>query len=85
MTLAEFNTHYCHGELKVMSGFNGKVLCRDFNHSKHDELGDREVLDVWAEIKVTNSVCFGNSAKPIICVYVDGAEECRKALNIKKN
>lgn len=83
MTLEEFNT-LCHGEIKVISGFNGTMLCRDFKHTKHKELGNREILNVWTEIRTTQDACFGNWAKPIICVYVDGAEECRKAHNIKR-
>lgn len=84
MTLEEFNT-LCHGEIQVISGFNGTILCRNFKNTKHKELGNREVLNVWTEIRTTKDTCFGNWAKPIICVYVDGAEECRKALNIKRD
>lgn len=83
MILNEFNT-LCYGEIQVISGFNGKILCRNFKNTKHKELGDREVIKVWTEIRTTSDVAFSSWAKPIICVYVDGAEECRKALNIKR-
>ena len=75
MTLSEFYEHHCKSDLKVLSAFNGKVLCRNFNPQKHVEIADREVHSVWAEIVVTTRCSFGNYAKPIICVYVDGRKE----------
>ena len=75
MTVSEFHKHYCHSELKVLSAFNGKVLCHNFNPKKHESIADREVSSVWAEIKVSANLSFSNYAKPIICVYVDGRKE----------
>lgn len=80
MTLQEFRKYHCQSELKVMSGYNGKVLCKDFNEKKHAHLADREVHSVWAECVATKGLAFGNIAKPIICCYVDGKEEAEKAL-----
>lgn len=75
MTLSEFYKHYCKSELKVLSAFNGKVLCRNFNPNKHENIADREVHAVWAEVSVAPHFTFGNYAEPIICVYVDGRKE----------
>lgn len=80
MTLQEFREYHCRSELKVMSAYNGKVLCKDFNEKKHAHLADREVHSVWAECVSTKGLGFGNIAKPIICVYVDGKPEAEKAL-----
>ena len=82
MTLEDFNI-LCRGEIQVISGFNGKILCRNFKNTKHKELGNREVLSVWTEIRLASDVTFSSWAKPIICVYVDGAEEYKKAKNVK--
>ena len=63
--------------LKVMSGFNGKVLCHRFKEDKHQEIGERKVVSVWPEISVTNSG-FSSHAAAILCVYVDGHKEAAK-------
>ena len=63
--------------LKVMSGFNGKVLCHRFNEKKHPAIGAREVVSLWAEIAVINSG-FSSSATATLCVYVNGHEEAAK-------
>ena len=64
-----------HSDMYVLSGFNGKVLARPYRASKHFEtIGKRIVIDMWAELKVIKNV-FGNTARPIICVYVDGSVE----------
>ena len=80
MILSEFYEFYCKSELKVMSAFNGKVLCHKFNPKKHSGIADREVHTVWAEIKSSPNYSFGNYAKPIICVYVDGRTEYEETL-----
>lgn len=61
--------------MKVMSAYNGKVLCQRFDPKKHKAIGEREVASVWADLVILKDV-FGNQAKPIICVYADGTEEC---------
>ena len=65
------------GELKVMSGFNGKILCYNYLPNKHGDLGKRQVLSVWPEVKVIKST-LGDYAKAIMSVFVDGAEEAKK-------
>lgn len=71
-----------HSDMYVLSGFNGKVLARPYRASKHFEtIGKRIVINMWAELKVRKNV-FGNIAKPIICVYVDGSVECEE--HVKK-
>lgn len=77
MTVAEFFKFHCRSELKIMSGYNGKILCKSFNPNKHESIGQREVSSVWAEIKPKKGT-FGNVAEPIICAYVDGHEEYKK-------
>ncbi len=68
---------FCKSPLKVLSAYNGKVLCFAFDKKKHLEIAEREILDVWADITVTNSV-FGNYARPIMCCYVEGHQEYLK-------
>lgn len=80
MKLSEFYECFCKSELKVLSAFNGKVLCHNFNPKKHESIADREVNTVWAEIKVSPNYSFGNYAKPIICVYVDGRKEYEETM-----
>lgn len=75
MTVSElFNKCELGSGLKVMSVYNGKVLCQRFNPEKHKDVGERNVCAVWAEIAITKST-FGNIARPIMCVYADGMKE----------
>lgn len=78
MTVNEFFECYCQSNLKIMSGYNGKVLCKRFIPKKHIEIGTREITSVWAEIEVPKSSAFRQSITPIICVYVDGTKEYEK-------
>lgn len=55
MTVKEFYKYGCESDLKVLSGYNGKVLCRRFNPKKHTEIGEREISSYWAEEEVTRS------------------------------
>ena len=64
--------------LKVMSGYNDKVLCHRFDPGKHKEIGEREVMSVWADLRILDGV-FGKQATPLLCVYADGAKECYEA------
>ena len=63
--------------IKVMSGYNGKILCHEYSPDKHKVLSEREVVAVWSEMKVIASV-YGNYAKAIMSVYVNGKEEYDK-------
>ena len=75
MTVLELYTNcQVKSALRVLSSYNGKVLCYKFNPAKHLEIGKRDVRAVWADITVTNSG-FGNYAQPIMCVFADGSEE----------
>lgn len=75
MTVAEFSNYVPFSTtVEVKSGFNGKILCRSFNQKKHAEIGKREILDIWAEIRTIGDT-FCNRAIPVICVYVDGSVE----------
>ena len=79
MTVAEFYKNCdCKGVLRVKSGYNDKILCYDYDPNKHTEIGKRELSCVWADMQVTHCAGFGNYAHPIMCCYVDGAEEYRK-------
>lgn len=66
------------GTLMVKSGFNGKILCKDFNPKKHSAIGGRAVTAIWCEIEATKALGFGNIARPITCVYVHGGVEADK-------
>ena len=76
MKLNEF-AELCRRPIKVLSAYNGKVLCYHFDNKKHIEIGEREFHCCWSEIKVGNST-YGNWANSVICVYVDGHEEYLK-------
>lgn len=83
MTVAElFNKCKVQSTLKVMSAFNGKVLCHNFNPEKHKEIGERCVHAVWADIAVRETG-FEHYARPIMCVYADGIKEMEEATNEK--
>ena len=75
LTVGDF-AKICQTDIKVMSGFNGKILCKRFNPQKHTEIADREVVAVWSEIRSNKSMGYSNSAFAEICVYVNGAKEC---------
>lgn len=60
-------------EIKVLSGFNGKVLARRFKPNKHKELGERFVLHIWSEIET--SKFYKNTAHSILVCYVEGKIE----------
>ena len=61
--------------IKVLSGYNGKVLCHRFDPEKHKEIGERQTDCVWADLVITDGV-FGKYAQAIICCYADGTKEC---------
>lgn len=67
----------CESTLKVMSAYNGKVLCHRFIPEKHKEIGERRVSAVWADI-VVKDTGFEHYARPIMCVYADGLKEMEK-------
>ena len=67
--------HMSHSPIKVMSGYNGKVLCNRFDEKKHQHLAEREVIAVWAEIVATKAIAYDNIARPQLCVYLHGKEE----------
>lgn len=78
MTVQEFyESCECKSQLKVLSGFNGKVLCYSYDPKKHSEIGEREMLCIWAEMKASNRP-FGNIAESILCCYASGAIEAEK-------
>ena len=67
--------------IKVMSGYNGKLLCKRFDEKKHPHIADRVVTSVWAEIVASKSMCFDNIAMPILCVFVNGKKEYEEEHN----
>ena len=73
MTVAELGS-VVKSPIKVMSAYNGKVLCHRYKPEKHKEIDEREVYSVWTEIKLINNA-YGNYAEPIICCYADGTKE----------
>ena len=77
MTVAEL-AKVANTSMKVMSGYNGKVLCHRFDPGNHKEIGEREVRSVWADLRILDGV-FGKQVTPMLCVYVDGSPEAFKA------
>lgn len=63
--------------MKVMSAYNGKVLCHRFDTEKHKAIGEREVRAVCADLRILDGA-FSKQCAPILCVYADGTEECYK-------
>lgn len=78
MTVREFSD-LCHSKIKVMSAYNGKILCKTFNSEKHTEIGEREVISIWCEIEATKPSGYYNIALPVMCVYANGAKEYYEA------
>lgn len=74
MKLCELAEYVKNTTLEVKDGYDGKILCRNYNEDKHAKIGKREVLYVWGEIK-TRSIGFGNIGVPIISVYVEHQRE----------
>ena len=66
--------------IKVMSAYNGKVLCHRFDQEKHKEIGERETDCVWADLQIIEGP-FGKQAKAIICCYADGTKELLAKFN----
>lgn len=75
LTVGDF-AKICQTDIKVMSGFNGKVLCKRFNPKKHTEIAEREIISVWSEIRANKPMGYRNAAFAEICVYVNGKKEC---------
>lgn len=70
----------CQSCLRVLSAYNGKVLCYRYDKEKHVEIGERELCSFWAEMITTKSTSFGNYAVPIVFAYADGAPEYDKEM-----
>lgn len=75
MTVEQFHKHFANSPIKVMSGYNGKVLARQYNPKKHKHISNREVISVWSEVEVQNSNGYRQTVRPILCIYVHGKEE----------
>ena len=82
LTVGDF-AKICQTDIKVMSGFNGKVLCKRFNPKKHTEIAQREVISVWSEIEAEKTMGYQNFAHTKICVYVNGAKECNEHYGVE--
>ena len=65
----------CQTTLKIMSGYNGKILCKSFDPKKHINVGEREVIAIWAGFEETKMTGFRTYVCPIVCAYVDGYSE----------
>ena len=77
MTVAEFY-EINESPLKVMSGYNGKILCKRYkgsNKNHVEKIGNREISRVWCEIETSKSSGFTNVGIPIMCCYVVGDVE----------
>ena len=78
MTVYDFSK-MCRSRLRVLSAYNGKVLCYEFHADKHKEIGKREILNVWAAVSVSGHG-YSQYAYPHLCCYVDGHKECEEAM-----
>lgn len=64
--------------IEVRSGYNGKLLCKEFNPKKHSALAEREVVSAWAEVRASKRLGYSNSARAIVCVFLHGGNEYEK-------
>ena len=64
-------------QIKVLSGYNGKVLAKRFNPKKHATLGERKVIKIWSEFE--SSKYFKSVATTILVCFVDGGNEYKKS------
>lgn len=66
--------------MKILSAYSGRVLCYQFDPKKeeHQKLGERKILDIWAEMRVGKRSGYGNYADVILCAYADGRPEYEK-------
>lgn len=76
MKVREFYKYISMGtNLKIKSGYNGKILCNNYTPRMHDKkYGDRVIKTIWSEIKTFGNG-FDSLAKPILVCYVDGEIE----------
>ncbi len=82
MTVAEFAGN-CKSTVKVMSAFNGKILCHKYDDQKHQEIGQRVVRSFCADIKCKDDG-YGSIARPYICVFADGTPEAAKHFGMEE-
>lgn len=73
MTVNEY-MDICRSSLKVLSAYNGRVLCASFDPTKHTAIGERKIISVWSDVKLVRGN-FGQYTTPIMCCYVDGYKE----------
>lgn len=68
--------------MKILSAYNGRVLCYNFNpeKEKHQALGEREIQYIRAETRISQNAGFGNFADVILCAYVEGYPEYEKSV-----
>ena len=71
-----------YSQVEVRSGFNGKILCRNFDPKKHNDIGERELISVWADTK-KHSNDPGAPVRPVLCCYVDGRSEYEREEALK--
>lgn len=81
MTINDFynagEMFHCPSKIKVLSAYNGKVLCKRYDPEKHSEIGKRELRTFWADMEVSRCG-FSTYAYPIICCHADGKPEYDK-------
>lgn len=72
--------------LVVYSGYNGKLLCKNYDPNKkaHKEIAHRLVTSVWAGIqKYHKTYPNDDTIYPVLCCYVLGDEEYNKEQKLK--
>lgn len=76
MRLTDF-AELCHGcSIEVRSGYNGRLLTKAFRADKHVDMGEREVVSCWPDIRAQRG--FANA---VMCVYVSGEKELEEEMN----
>lgn len=82
LTVGDF-AKICQNDIKVMSGFNGKILCKRFDPKKHTEIASREITFIWSEIEVAKHIGCQNFARANMCVFVNGTKEYNEHYRIE--
>lgn len=75
MNVGQFYEKFAHSPIKVMSGYNDKVLAKHYDPKKHKHISERNIISIWSEIEISKSHGFSQFAHPILCVYVLGDVE----------
>lgn len=75
MRLIDF-AELCRGyNIEVRSGYNDRLLTKAFRADKHVDMGEREVVSCWPEVRAQLGF-----ARAVMCVYVSGEKELEEEM-----